>query len=63
MRSYLCEIEPTVNLWTIYVSTYGQLQCICAIFYAFDKLILLLQYIYVLDFVSYYVLSYVNLFA
>ena len=36
--------------------------CICEIFYAFDKLTLL-QYICVLDYVSYYVMLCVNLFA
>jgi len=41
---------------------YGQLQCICAIFYVFDKLILL-QCICVLDYMSYYALLCVNLFA
>ena len=38
--------------------------CICEIFYAFDKLTLLQYvYIYVLDYVSYYVMLCVNLFA
>jgi hypothetical protein len=35
---FMCE---PISCMQIYVWTYGELQCICAIFYAFDKLILL----------------------